>query len=225
MAPTDDTKVRIKILDATFNIIQVELKPPVLLANANVLAMKRKAQYPTTHTQIKNFTASSGTQQISINNSFPGPVPDRILIDLVKNAGVVVAASTNPFYFHHYDTTNLVLYVNGVQHPSAPLTMDCSLPYGVTRAHKTLFSSTDIYHDDRAHMITVETFTKGVYILGFDLTPDREADEKHISLTRKRNVRIEAMFKKPLPEPLPCILYAEFPGHIKIDHCRNIRVE
>ena len=37
LAPTDDTKVRIKILDATLLIPQVELKPPLLLAHANVL--------------------------------------------------------------------------------------------------------------------------------------------------------------------------------------------
>jgi len=112
----DDTKVRIKILDATLYITQVELKPSLLLAHANILAMNRKAHYPVTHTQIKVSTASSGTQLISINNAFFGPVPDRILIVLVKNAAFVGPASTNPFHFHHY-MTSLVLYVNGVQHP------------------------------------------------------------------------------------------------------------
>jgi len=173
LASTDDTKVRIKILDATLFITQVELKPPLLLAHANVLAMKRKAHYPVTHRQIKTFTARSGTQQISINNAFLGPVPDRILKVLVKNAAFVGSASTNPFHFHHYDMTNLVLYVNGVQRPSEPLTMECSSPFGATRAYETLFSSTAIHHDDRAHMITIEIFIKGFYILGFDLTPDR----------------------------------------------------
>ena len=41
--PSDDTKVRIKILGATLFNTQVELKPPVLLAHASVLGMKRKA--------------------------------------------------------------------------------------------------------------------------------------------------------------------------------------
>jgi len=30
-------------------------------------------------------------------------------------------------------------------------------------------------------MITLEMFTKVFYTLGFDLTPDRQADEEHIS--------------------------------------------
>jgi hypothetical protein len=35
--------------------------------------------------------------------------------------------------------TNLVLYINGVQHPAEPLTMDCVSPLGTTRAYETLF--------------------------------------------------------------------------------------
>ena len=103
--------------------------------------------------------------------------------------------------------------------------MDCSSPFGATRAYETLFSTTGIHHDDRVHMITLEMFTKVFYVLGFDLTPDREADEEHISLPRQGNVRIEARFKKPLPEPVTCILYAEFPGHVEIDNSRNVTVE
>ena len=88
--------------------------------------------------------------------------------------------------------TNLVLYVNGVQHPSLPLTMDCCSTFGATRAYETLFSST--CNVDRAHMITLEMFTKGFYILGFDITPVREADEEHINLPHQGIVRIEARF-------------------------------
>jgi len=119
--------------------------------------------------------------------------------------------------------TNLVLYVNGVQHPAEPLSMDCSTPFGATRAYETLFTITGIHHDNRAHMITLEMFTKGFYVLGFDLTPYKEADEEHISLPRQGNLLIEARFIKPLPEPVTCILYAEFPGHIEIDNSRNVK--
>ena len=62
-------------------------------------------------------------------------------------------------------------------------------------------------------------------MLGFDLTPDREAGEEHISLPRQGNVRIEERFKKPLPELVICILYAEFPRHVEIDNSRNVTVE
>ena len=86
-----------------------------------------------------------------------------------------------------------MFYAN-LQHPPEPLTMDCSSPLGATRACETLFSSSGIHHDDRAHMISLEIFTKFFYILGFDVTPGIEAYEEHISLPRQGNVRIEARF-------------------------------
>jgi len=213
LAPSHDNKVRIKIVDATLFITQAQLKSPLLLAHVNVLAMKRKAHYPVTQTQIKTFTVSAWSQQVSIDNLFLGQIPERILIAFVKNCAFVVSASRNPFDLQHYDMTNLVLYVNGVQHLSEPPTMDCSSPFGATRAYETLFSSTGIQHDERAHMITLEIFTKGFFVLGFDLTPDREADGEHKILPLQGNVRIEERMKKSLPEPVTCILYAEFPGY------------
>ena len=90
---------------------------------------------------------------------------------------------------------------------------------------RTRFSSTGIHDNDHAHMITLGMFTKAFYVWGFDLTPDREAHEEHRSLPRQGNERNEARFKKPLPEPLKCILYAEFPGYIEIDTSRNVTAE
>jgi hypothetical protein len=69
LGSADDPKVRIKIKNATLLVTQIELKPHFLLAQVNVLGMERKA-YPVTHTQIKNFTANSGAQQVSIDNAF-----------------------------------------------------------------------------------------------------------------------------------------------------------
>ena len=169
--------------------------------------MKRKAHYPVTHTQIKNFTASSGAQQVFVNNVFLGPITERILVALVKNTAFVGSVITNAYHFQHYDMTNLVLCVNGVQLPSDPLTMDFSSPFRATRVYETLFSSTGIHRDDPARMLTLEIFTMGFFILGLDLTPDRDADEEHISLPRQRNVRIKAGFNKPLPELVTFILY------------------
>ena len=180
-----------------------------------------------TRNQIKTFTASSGSQQVSINNAFLGHIPERILIVLVKNIAFVGSASTNPLSFHYCDMTSLVLYVNGVLYPPEPLTKNCNSPFHTTRAYETLFSSTGIHHDDRVHTITLEIFTKGYCILGSDLTQDREADDEHtsISLQRQGNMHIEARVKKPLPHPVTCILYADFPGHVEIDNSRNVTVE
>jgi len=55
LSHSDDSKVRIKILDATLFITQAELKHPLLLAHANVLAMQRKGHYPLTILKLKHL--------------------------------------------------------------------------------------------------------------------------------------------------------------------------
>ena len=74
-------------------------------------------------------------------------------------------------------------------------------------------------------MITLEMFTKRFFILGFDLTVDREADEEHMNLPLQGNLRIEARFNKSIPEPVTCIMYAEIPDQVEIDNAKNVTVE
>jgi len=63
--------------------------------------------------------------------------------------------------------TNLVLFVDEVQHPSEPLNVDYSSPFGTTRLFETQFRITGIQHDDRAHMITLEIFMKSIKHIRF----------------------------------------------------------
>jgi len=44
-------------------------------------------------------------------------------------------------------------------------------------------------------------------------------------MPRQESVRIGGRFKNPLPEPVTCILHAEFPGHVDIDNSRNVTVK
>ena len=44
-------------------------------------------------------------------------------------------------------------------------------------------------------------------------------------MPRQGNVRIEARFNKPIPEPVTWILYGEFPGHVEIDNTINFTGE
>ena len=68
-----------------------------------------------------------------MNNAFLLPIPGSILLALVYNSAFFVSASTNPHHLYHNDMINLVFYVNGVLHPSEPLTMDCFSHFGAIR--------------------------------------------------------------------------------------------
>jgi hypothetical protein len=67
-------------------------------------------------------------------------------------------------------------------------------------------------------------FTNGFYVLGFDLTPDRDADEEHLSLLRQGNVHIALRFKNTT-RTRQMHFYAKFPGDVEIDNLRNVTLE
>jgi len=82
-------------------------------------------------------------------------------------------------------------------------------------------------------MTNLVLYLKGVQHLPEPLTMDgfshfastrQSGGEEHKSLMRQGNVRIEARFKKPLPDHVACILYAHFPGHAEIDNSRIVTV-
>jgi len=171
--------------------------------------MKRKAHYPVTQTQFKTLPKLLGPSK-SIDNAFFGPIPERIVLAFVKTplSLVLPVRIHSTFFVMIY----LVFCVNGVQHPSEPqnaliLTLWCY------QHLRNTISSMSIHHDDRAH-ITLEIFTKGFYVLGFDLTTDRGAEDHNSA--RQSNVRIEALFKTPLPEPVTCIFMLNSPDTSKL---------
>jgi len=96
------------------------MEAPLLLNHANVLGMKRKAHFPVTILRLKLLLRILGpSKSLSIKHSL-----DRFWEGFLCHC----------LNFHHYDISNIVLYVNGVQHPSEPLTMDCSSPFAAARA-------------------------------------------------------------------------------------------
>ena len=74
--------------------------------------------------------------------------------------------------------------------------MDCSSPFGVTRAYETLFSITSIHRDEHAHLIVLEIFIRDFYVLGFDEKPDRKADKEHTGRPRGNVPHFGRMFLK-----------------------------
>ena len=107
------------------------------------------------------FTANSEAQQITMNNAFLGTIPERILIALVKTLPLLFLPVRLHSTFIIVVMRNLLLCGNAFQHPSEPLDMNYSSPFGATWAYETLISRTGIHHDDRAPMITLGVFTQG----------------------------------------------------------------
>ena len=132
-----------------------------------------------TRVELKTFTYAKGLQSLSIDNAILGPIPKRLLFEIVDNGEFLGSLATNTFTFQHFDMTYFTRYVNGRPIPSAGLHMDTTLQKGSVMAYRTLFEGSGIRHLNSGLQISHASFVNGYFMLLFYLTPDQGASEDH----------------------------------------------
>ena len=66
-------------------------------------------------------------------------------------------------------------------------------------------------------------YAKGYTLVVFDLSSE-VTDATVQTVQKQRNLQLEIRFASALPEAINVILYASFPGEIKIDQARTIQL-
>lgn len=225
LGPSNDTKVLLKITDASLHVKNIEISPAILLAHSQAL-LAASAIYPINRVEMKTVTIAAGARGVALDNVILGQIPKTIVFAMVDNESYVGAVSRNPFEFKHYSLSYFATFVNGVQIPAEALTP--SFGEGgrnYTMAYHTLFSGTGIHHQNTGHMITEDMFGHGYFLLAFDLTPDSAGTESHSSIPKQGSVRFDLRFKDPLDRTVTCIIYAEYDGTLSIDNNRNVFID
>jgi hypothetical protein len=153
-----------------------------------------------------------------------GTLPKRLLFTLVKNKDSLGSIDTNPFNFRHHDIRHFALYVNGKQIPSEGLYLDAGREKTTVMGYRTLFEASGIRHSNTGLQITHDMYIAGYFMLLFDLTPDHGA-AGHTSHPDSGHIRIEAQFKKALPDVVNCLLYMEYDNSVHIDLKRTVTTD
>jgi len=78
-----DSKNVFKFVDAWLLVNRVKTDPTIPLAQNATLAKGPPAWYKLTRVERKTFTFSSGAKSLSIDNAVLGPVPKRLLFNMV----------------------------------------------------------------------------------------------------------------------------------------------
>ena len=141
---------------------------------------------------------------------------------MLRNADFSGSTDKNPYLFRHFGLNAFVMYVNGRQVPFEGLSLNTADTKTCTMAYQTLFSGLGIHEGNKGIQITLTQFTKGSFMLIFDLTPDGCASDGHTSLPDTGNIRIELKFDEALAEAVTILLYQKFDTSIQIDRLRNV---
>lgn len=215
---SEDTSVKLQLVDSTFYVRKVKIKPALHLAYSRALEHSN-LKYPLSRTEIKNITIPTGVQSRTIDNIYLNNLPKRIVIGFVSNAAFNGDFSKNPFFFEHFNLNFLQLYSGSRQIPA--LTPDFKKDLYI-RAYKTLFEGTGINSQDVGNDISREEFKDGYFLTVFDLTSDLSASSSHWSIQRNESFRIEVRFADALTAPIDMILYSEHDSLMEITKQRNV---
>jgi hypothetical protein len=227
MCEDSGASVKMVITKASFKLCSIEVAPPVQAAHAEVLK-EHPAIYPYAKTELKRFTLPKGIFSTDINDPFAGRVPSELVIGLVKGRASHGAYAEDPFAFEHFNVSRVHVTADGSDLGEGPIETKYN------EAHLTQSKYLEAYRSLRGcNGIEDECpFDRLTYLNGknvlyrFVTNPETShnagSDSNVTPLRRLGNVRVSLRFDKELPEALTVVMFAKFPGGIKIDKYRSV---
>ncbi|KAK3105443.1 hypothetical protein FSP39_025379 [Pinctada imbricata] len=219
LSSTDGASYKVLFEDIRLQVAKVKVNPAVIYAQSQALS-QTNAKYPFTQTIIKQMTIPSGSTNFTYDNIFQGMRPNFVCFGFVLSEAASGSYKQNPWYFQHFNATNIGLYVDGIPVNGNPLKLNYDVP-NVTPVLTKMFSTTGKWLNDSGIDIDRDDISKGFALYTFNLEPIFQ-DSQYLTLLKQGNVRLETTFGKALEKTITCIIYAEYPGYFEINSARDI---
>jgi hypothetical protein len=221
MSSVPDKKYKVIISEVILKAAMVGIHPDILKSHARALDDK-PALYPLLKTEGKTFAVGKDQYNVNLDDIYQGKIPNRIILGMVSSDAYSGDLTKNPFHFKHYNFDFMCLYVNGLSVPTKALQPKFS-SNNYVEAYQTLFTGMELDGKDAGLGCSRIDYGKGYTLVVFDLSS--EVTDAAVQTVRKHgNLQLEIRFASALPEGINVILYASFPGEIKIDQARTIQL-
>ena len=184
---------------------------------------KQPAIYHINKTLIKTFTYPTGLPEVNVANMFTGVLPKTVIIAMCKATAFAGSYGTNPFHYEHFGLTSGMLRVNGDQVPSEPYRPQWATN-NFAYAYRDLFDNIGIGHSDQGNILTPDLFKGGVFLMSFDLTPDRCAG-RHYHPRQSGVIGLELAFAPALAQPIVIIAFATYDAIVLLDKNNKITTD
>ena len=221
LSSVPNKKYKVVISEVMLKAAMIGIHADILKSHARALE-DTPALYPLLKTEVKTFAVGKGQYNVNLDDIFQGKIPNRLILGMVSADAYAGNLTKNPFNFKHYNFDFMCLYANGQSVPSKALQPKFASDNYV-EAFQTLFTGMELDGKDAGLQCSREDYGKGYTLVVFDLSS--EVTDAAIQAVRKQgNLQLEIRFASALPEAINVILYASFPGEIKIDQARSIQV-
>jgi hypothetical protein len=216
---------KFQILEATLYSRLVKPSAKTLLDDERDIE-RSPCLYPMIKTDIRLNTIPANVSSKELTSVTTGRVPNRMIIGLTLNSGLVGSYSNSPWNFSHHNVRSLSLTIGGRQYPSKLFNLD----YGnnlYMRAYMQMYEGLGLLFGDCGIDITYEEFANGFCFYVFDLTSAQTANcgESVLEPSHEADVNVQIDFKVVPGAPLSCVIYTETPALMEINKDRNVHLE
>lgn len=222
IAANENANYVIHIDKATMMMCHKKVAPSVREAH-EVALLKNPAKYNVRTSDVKFFTKSAGSADLSEPNVHTGILPRKVVVGLVSSAAFNGVLNANPLNFAPYDLSSIQLRRNGVSLPYDIIEMDFDNDY-VLPGYSTLFQGMGrLFHDQHINITMDDYKRSGFTLYVFDLTQD--GTDANLSLLQEGKLSLHIKLGTTSTTSLTIIVYMEKDGLIEIDKDRNVTFE
>jgi hypothetical protein len=193
---SSNVEYKIKVLDLKLEYARIKLFDPDY-------KIEHIQQYPFPKTEMRKYPVQAGafSHTLNIGNEMDR-IPKQIYFFMVKATTSEGNYKANSFNFEHFDIVRHRLKVKGESIPNDGITFDFSSdPPLQNKSLARLYKHVGVYRTDRGCCITHEGYSKGQFVIAYDLSPDL-CNGHHLHLQRVGSLVCDFFWKTGLPEAI-----------------------
>jgi hypothetical protein len=199
----------------------------VTLASETFLGIERTLQnipvvYPFARTDIRTFNLNEGSYGETFENLYPGEVPSKLIVGMVKSEAFSGHFNLNPYRFRPFDVESIGFYVDDEATPRQPFSFDVR-DCGYLEGLQSLYEVTGKWQKNTDLYIDRYIYRQGSFLVGFDVDGATSPNlTSYVGENKSGRTRLQVSFKKSLPCNVTVIVYAAFQEVAQIDATRNV---
>ena len=200
---------KVTVADTFVNALNAELK-------------HRDALYPFTRRELISISIPQGTTNYTKENLFRGQLGVRYFFAMVDANSYNGTIATSPYYFQHFNISEICLLENGQPMAQGPLKVNFNNNTNVVNAYRLLLESIGAIGDSAmVPPITFDHYCEGSTVFCFTRSPDLCHGMNHLP-NQTGNLTLHLNFSTGLTSAIILICMAEFDSRIQINEYKNI---
>ena len=217
---SDNNTYRMEIQDFYITAVLENIDSSIHSEWDKMWANNKLATFPITRNVLKTKQFSSGLSYLSFSHVFQGMLPSTIVIGLVNSNGFTGQKNHNPFYFHHHNMRDAVVYVNSRALPVPKLKFDFENKQ-VKHALRVFYDNIGVSLGNSCPNITEKDYMNGYTLICLNISPDPTLPP-HSHVKETGTLNFECNLAAPLKHPATCLVLGCFSDNFFIDNGRNL---